>query len=309
MESRWLEAFVVVAEEMHFGRAAERLHMSQSPLSQMIRRLEASLGVELFERSTRYVSLAPAGFAMLPHARAALAEMRAAADSARGARGEVHGRLRVGFSGAHNHWSLPKLARLVRERYPNVDLEFIADVRTTDGNRRLRSGDLDLAFVGVFGKPRAPLDVRVIGVRRFGAVVPSDHPLAGAGAIEVARLRDEPFVMPPNDGSSSLVDAVHAICRSAGFVPEVKQTISDPFIALTLVAAGVGVSLHSAEMKPILPEHCAWVELKGTSALFRHGLAWNSEAMSPALSAVVRLIDEEMTDRDEHSASDFVTTL
>lgn len=306
MESRWLEAFIAVAEEMHFGRAAERLHMSQSPLSQMIRRLEASLGVELFERSTRYVSLAPAGFAMLPHARAALAEMRAAADAARGARGEVHGRLRVGFSGAHNHWSLPTLARTVRERYPLIELEFIAGVRTTDGIRRLLSGDLDLAFIGVLGALRPPLEARVIGVRRFGLVVSVDHPLAGGGPVEVSRLRDEPFVMPPSDGSSSLVDAVLAICRTAGFVPEVKQTISDPFIALTLVAAGVGVSLHSSEMQPILPADCAWVELAGTPTLFRHGLAWNGESISPALAAVVGVVEEEMVDHDRHDADDFV---
>ena len=111
MEIRWLEAFVAVAEEMHFGRAAARLHMAQSPLSQVIRRLERELGVTLFERSTRSVSLTASGEALLPYAHQVIQLLGTAVEVTRSAEGMPTGTLTLGFSGMHNHHTLPHITR------------------------------------------------------------------------------------------------------------------------------------------------------------------------------------------------------
>ena len=118
MEIRWLEAFVAVAEELHFGRAATRLRLAQSPLSQTIRKLEKDLGMALFDRNTRSVSLTPAGQALLPHAHRVFEELELGRQAVRATSGAVYGSLSIGFSGALNHLTLPPLTRAVRQRYP-----------------------------------------------------------------------------------------------------------------------------------------------------------------------------------------------
>jgi len=119
MEIRWLHAFVAVAEELHFGRAASRLQMAQSPLSQTIRKLEKDIGVQLFERSTRSVALTAGGHTFLPHAYRVLEDVETARQATRASAGDVYGRVTIGFAGVLNHRALPPLTRTVRQRYPN----------------------------------------------------------------------------------------------------------------------------------------------------------------------------------------------
>ncbi len=149
MELRWLEAFISVAEELHFGRAAERLHLAQSPLSQTIRKLEKELGTPLFERNTRSVSLTAAGNALLPHARGAIAEVDLSRRASRSAIGGTYGNATIGFSGALNHLTLPPAGRAVRSRYPDVTLALVDRVVTTEAVQQLQHGTLDLAELGV----------------------------------------------------------------------------------------------------------------------------------------------------------------
>src|SRR4051794_20272283 len=176
VESRWLQAFVAVAEELHFGRAAERLRMAQSPLSQVIRKLEKEIGTALFDRNTRSVSLTASGRALLPHAYRVLEELDLARQAARASTGAIYGSPRIGFTGALNHHTLPPLTRAIRERYPEIDLSLVGQVMTRDGVEQVERGQLDLAFVGL------PLDqtrlrARLIGREPLGAALPSDHPL------------------------------------------------------------------------------------------------------------------------------------
>ncbi|WP_417234242.1 LysR family transcriptional regulator [Arthrobacter sp.] len=292
MEIRWLEAFVAVAEEMHFGRAAERLHMAQSPLSQVIRRLERQLGTPLFERSTRSVALTASGEALLPYAYQALRTLGNAVDAARSANGEPSGQLTLGFSGVHNHHTLPRITRSLRNAYPSIDLKLVGGVRTFDGLRLVRNGELDAAFVGILGPAEPPLKMREISRQHLGVVVPADHRLAGRGTVRLQELRHEPFVMGPVDGNSSMTVQARQACQGAGFLPDVVQAVSDPFLILSMVAAGVGVTIVSSEVMPILPESSAWLELEGAPISFRHGLTWSQENQSVALQAFVRVMDE-----------------
>lgn len=292
METRWLEGFVAVAEELHFGRAAERLHLAQSPLSQTIRRLEAELGERLFVRSTRSVALTPAGAAFLPHAYRVLDDLRSAAEAARSAAGSVSGRLSIGFSGMHNHETLPLLARSLRRDYPNIDLALEGGVRTYDGMRLVRGGKLDLAFVGLLGEPDPDLAYRVLARRRLGVVVSSEHRLAEEGQVAIGELRHEPFVMNPVDGTSSLSALVAQTCQAAGFAPVLAQVVGDPFLVLSLVSAEVGVTMMTSEILPVLPPHVRWLELAGDPIEFVHGIVWKRDRDSDRLTAAIEVLDD-----------------
>lgn len=296
MEIRWLEAFVAVAEEMHFGRAAARLHMAQSPLSQVIRRLERELKAPLFERSTRSVGLTASGEALLPYAYQVIQTLGNAVDATQSAQGTPTGHLNIGFSGVHNHHTLPRLTRSLRRSYPGVELRLVGGVRTLDGIRRVQKGDLDAAFIGLIGEIDEPLRTREISRQHVGVVVPVDHPLAERESLHVTELRNEPFVMGPIDGNSSMTVIARQICQGAGFNPQVAQTVSDPFLVLSMVAAGVGVTLVSSEVVPILPEAATWVEIEDRPYPFSHGVVWSGENDSVPLKALVRVIDDAFGD-------------
>ncbi|GAA3032127.1 LysR family transcriptional regulator [Microbacterium dextranolyticum] len=288
MEIRWLEAFVVVAEELHFGRAAQRLHVAQSPLSQTIRRLEASIGADLFERNTRSVSLTPAGRALLPKAYRVIQDLALATDAARTASGAVHGTVRIGFSGAFNHLTLPVLARSIRRELPEIDLQLVSRVRTGDGVAKLRNGTLDLAFVGL-PLVADDIDSRLIARTRLGAVVPIDHPLADAPSLVARQLADDDFLSMPVDGSSAMTEALLRCCIAAGFRPRITQEVTDPYIMLTLVAAGLGVTIAAEDLASIMPRGARWIPLDDAPLFMLHGIGWMADEQSSALRAVLRL--------------------
>lgn len=291
MEFRWLEAFVAVSEEMHFGRAAARLHLAQSPLSQIIRKLERELGVTLFERSTRSVALTASGEALLPYAYRVLKDVRNAADAALSAKGMLSGRLDIGFAGVHNHRTLPLLARRMRRELPGIELNMIAGVRTYDGMARVRNGELDIAFVGLLGDVEPPLMSKVLARERLGIVLPAGHPLAHRKELALRELRSEPFVCGPVDGSSSMTALAARSCYAAGFQPNIVQSVSDPFLSLSLVAAEVGIALITSEVLDVLPPYTVWVEVAGPPIEFLHGLVWSEDNESVALQGAIRVVE------------------
>ncbi|HEY8582204.1 MAG TPA: LysR substrate-binding domain-containing protein [Capillimicrobium sp.] len=248
MELRHLRAFVAVAEELHFGRAAKRLHIAQPPLSQQIRRLEAELGVTLLHRSTRRVELAPAGQVLLARARELLADAEATVeDTRRAARGEF-GRLAIGFTGSATYALLPSLAAALRERLPGVVLDLRGEMLTPAQVEGLADGSLDLALL------RPPVehpDLVVEVVRREPLVVavPASHPLAQAPAIALEDLADEPFVLYPSHFRSVVHQAVAETCARHGFQPRCAVEASETSTLVSFVAAGVGVSLVPASVQ------------------------------------------------------------
>jgi DNA-binding transcriptional LysR family regulator len=288
MELHWVEAFIAVAEELHFGRAAERLRMAQSPLSQTIRKLERAVGTPLFDRNTRRVTLTPAGMSFLPHARRIVDELDLAQRAATAATGDLYGSVTIAYSGALNHRTLPPLTRALRARHPHVELRLVAGMLTREAVKRLEEGRVDFAFAGL--PLHAPgLDVRPVAVDRLGAVLPLDHPLTTRDAIDLAELADDPWVMLPARPGSSIRDATTAACLQAGFSPDIVQEISEPYTALSLVAGGVGVSLMPECVADILPAGTVFVPLAGPLPLpvSRSAVVWNPAQMTPALQAVV----------------------
>lgn len=293
MEIRWLQAFVTVAEELHFGRAADRLHMAQSPLSQTIRKLEKDVGVALFERNTRSVALTAAGHALLPHAYRVLDGVEDARHAIRASEGGVYGHLRIGFTGVLNHQGLPPLTRALRQRFPDIELVLIGRTMTQNAVAQIDNGAMDLAFVGL------PVDTSVVNARLirrepYAAVLPSDHPLAGRVRIDLKELADDDFVSTPADAGSSLQEIAFQACVDAGFRPRIVQEITDPYMMLMLVAAGVGVALMPETMAGLTPPGAVVVQLAGDPVFMNHALAWPLGTPSAALAAALQVAEDVM---------------
>jgi DNA-binding transcriptional LysR family regulator len=292
MEIRWLEAFVAVAEELHFGRAANRLQMAQSPLSQTIRRLERELGVTLFDRSTRSVALTPAGEALLPHAHRVFEELELARQATRAVSGVFYGTVSIGFSGALNHRTLPPLTRAVRQRYPEVALKLVGRVMTRDGVAQIEQGALDLAFVSLPLDPSPLVRTRLVGREPLGIALPVDHPLATESEVDLVALAADGFITTPAALGSGLQETGLRACVDAGFRPRVVQEITDPFMILTLVAAGVGVALMPAEVAELMPSGAVYRPLRGTPTYLNNAIAWSADNPSAVLKAVLAIADE-----------------
>lgn len=264
--------------------------MAQSPLSQTIRKLERDLGAPLFERSTRSVALTAAGHAFLPHARTILTEVGVARRTTTSSVDGIHGRVAIGFSGVLNHLSLPPLTKAVREQQPGIELSLVGRVMNAEAVRQLDSGGLDLAFVGL------PVDssrvhTRLIAREPMGAMLPADHRFAGAESVNLVDLAGDNFITTPAEGSS-LQETVMRACADAGFVPRVVQDITDPYMILMLVAAGVGVSVVTAGLAAVTPPGAVYVPLAGEPVWMLHALAWSPRRSTMARDAVLALSEQ-----------------
>ena len=215
---RHLRYFVAVAEERHFGHAAERLHIAQPPLSQQIRRFEAELGEPLLYRTTRSVELSPAGEVMLERGREILAAVDAAVEDARrAARGE-YGRLAIGFTGSATYATLPSVAAALRDELPGVMLDLRGELLTPAQVAQLLDGTLDLGLLRPPVHDRE-LSTEVLRSEPLVAVLHESHPLAAEEAVRLEMLAGEPFVTYPSHFRSVVHDAVEDACAAHGFDP------------------------------------------------------------------------------------------
>ena len=244
VELRHLRYFVAVAEELHFGRAALRLHLAQPPLSQQIRKLEEILGYPLFTRTSRAVQLTSAGEVFLDRARRTLQNVHEDLEEARSVgRGEV-GFLRVGFVGSGMLTPLPKMLGRYRRQYPKVHLQLIESF-TSVVVQSLIKGTLDAGFPRDAG-PIEGLEVEVLFSEPFIAVLPASHPLASRKSISAGSLRDDPFVFfTPTAGSHAYAKAI-SLCEQHGFHPKVVQEAPQWLTIMRLVGAGLGVTIAPA---------------------------------------------------------------
>jgi DNA-binding transcriptional LysR family regulator len=241
MELRHLRSFVAVADELHFGRAAERLHIAQSPLSQQIQRLERQVGAMLFERNRRKVELTDAGHAMLTHAREALAQADLAETAARAAAAGRAGTLRIGFLGSAALAILPRIVPPWRASAPDVTLELV-EGSSGEHIRAVHDQRLDVAFVR---PPTATtgLIVHPVWQEQVVAVLPSSSDVSRRDPLRLMDLADEPFVLFPRTSAPDFHDELTRACGQSGFTPAVAFECTAMPTVVGLVAAGLGVSL------------------------------------------------------------------
>jgi DNA-binding transcriptional LysR family regulator len=284
-----LEVFGVVAEELHFGRAAERLHLAQPHLSRTIRALEADLGTALFDRTTRRVELTPAGRALLEPAAAILrTRERARADVAAARRGDT-GQVRFSFAGPSSQVMVGRLARRVRERYSRIDLAFRPGRYGPVVVRELLEHTTDLGIARFEHAPPG-VDSRAVARERGVLVVPSDHPVAGAASVSFAELRGEPFITLPEAFGSAVRAMFVSGCYTAGFAPEIVQTAPDSWTCVALVAAGVGLHFTTdSAVRQMTLDGVRIVPLAEEIPPVFSYLLWRTGDQDPALAHVLEL--------------------
>lgn len=290
VETRHLRCFLAVAETLHFGRAAERLHLAQPAVSRTVRQLERELGVDLLVRTTRSVALTPAGEEYADRAQILLGLLERAGTAARDAAEGRSGILRVGVTGAATYGYLPSLARVAAEVMPDVHLHVETELLTPQQEEALLADRLDLAILrSPIGS--AEVEHRVIRTEPLVAVLPTDHRLADQDVVEIAELADEDFVTYADSSGSVVLRTVLAACQDAGFVPRRPHQVTATSTAVALVAAGLGVSL--------LPESAGALTLDGVvfrpTSTDRHidlALAWPRGRRRPVVSRLLTALDE-----------------
>ena len=244
MDLRQLRYFVAVAEELHFGRAAERVGIAQPPLTQQIQRLEKDLGSRLLIRHTRKTTLTEAGEVLLAQARLLLRDFDDAIDrTRRAARGET-GQLTVGTPPSMMLTALPRVIRKYRARYPQVHFT-LREQSTTAIAQGLAAGSIDVGFL----REAAPTGDAVVEFRwqePLVAVLPAAHPLAKRAQVKLADLANEPFVLFPRSVGDALYDKIIGLCVKAGFTPRVVQEATQWQSVVACVETGMGVSVAPA---------------------------------------------------------------
>ncbi|MFB9907579.1 LysR family transcriptional regulator [Allokutzneria oryzae] len=282
MELRQLEYFVAVAEEANFTRAAAREHVAQPGVSAQIRRLERELGERLLDRSGRTVRLTEAGAAVLPFARAALAAVAGAKLAVEELTGLLRGRVDVGVVTACGAVDLPAAMADFHQLHPGVE------VTLTEGNSRhlveqIRSGGLDLALVGLVGRPPAGISTHVVVDEPLIAAVSPDHPLADRETITLGELRDWPLIcLPRGTGVRTCLDDG---CAAAGFTPRVAFEASGPMMLERLAMRGMGVAILPGAAGP---ELCA-IPVVEPELRSRLDFAWRTDG--PAAPAARAFVD------------------
>jgi DNA-binding transcriptional LysR family regulator len=277
MELRQLRYFMAVADELHFGRAAQRLHMSQPPLSVQVGRLEREVGTPLFIRSTRRVTLTAAGRHLQERARRILDEVDAVRADMRDYVDGLAGQLTAGFVSSANYTVLPEVVRLFRARRPKVSLTLVP---LTSGEQfdRLRDGTLDIGIVrdefpGTATGP-AMLSTAVVFEERLVACLPAGHELAGRAEVTFEEIIEVPMISYPRALMPGYVDRVTGMLAEAGSMRVVEEVVHQE-TALGFVAAGVGTSILPESVRQLAPPSIAVVPLAG-SPTTRLMAAWRS---------------------------------
>jgi DNA-binding transcriptional LysR family regulator len=287
MELRHLRYFLALAEELSFTRAAERLHVSQPPLSLQIRQLEREVGARLFARTSRHVELTPAGEAFLIDARAILERVEASISRATAIESGLAGRIEIGLSGSHFFGPLPELIAGYSRAYSDVSI-FLHELKPAIQLEALRERRIDLSI------SRTPVNDTVLKSTRLWAdpivaAVPRGHRLARRKRLTLGDLRDEAFVMLRLD-TSAYAQHIRDCCVQAGFAPRVVHHVSEVAAELSLVAAGMGVALIPQSLTHIYSNAIAFIPLASDEPHSDVYAVQRSEDSTNVTNAFVRFI-------------------
>ncbi|KUJ69534.1 LysR family transcriptional regulator [Streptomyces albus subsp. albus] len=297
MELRQVRYFVSVAEELHFGRAAERLHIVQPTVSQQVRRLEREFGLVLFDRTTRTVTLTEAGRAFLPHARAILRAERAATEAMAVLRTEQDSVLRLGTNVGMGS-RLDAVLTALTERAPQLMVELVS-VAPATRLQQVRVGELDAAFIrGVDHSP--DLELLPLWLDVLVAALPARHPLAAQQEVALADLAELPLRITPREANPHLVDTVVGACRTAGFDPVMGPAFTTDQDTLAAIASGrPSWTVYYAAQARIQPApHVAFRPFADPAPAVRTCLVVRPDPPSHRLTALLDACNE--LERNDH---------
>ena len=294
MELRHLRYFIAVAEELHFGRAAQVLGISQPPLSQQIQALEQEIGARLFERTNRRVELSEAGRLFLAEARLVLAQVDKAADVARRAQLGQLGELKIGFtSSAPFNSSIPQAIFAFRQAFPAVHLA-LQEMSSKEVAEALVDESVQVGIM----RP-LPLPESLVAVELFReplvAIIRADHPLAVGSeeGLQLSALAAEPFVFFPRSYGSGLYAQLINLARQAGFSPLITQEAGEAMTIIGLVAAGLGVTVLPASYQRMRIDGVVYRTLLDAEANTAVWLVQRRDQHSPMAKAFVELLTKQ----------------
>lgn len=287
MDLRKLRYFSVLAEEKHFGRAAQRLSLSQPPLSLAIRQLEEEIGARLFERTSRNVSLTAAGVALQREAQVLLRRTEETRVLVKAIADGKEGRLRLGFGGSMLYRGLPKILDAFQAASPDIELS-LQELNSTEQIEALHRDEIDLGFIHGRATPKQLEGFRY-HAEPFVACLPKFHPCAGARTLRLARLKDDRFVLFSRNVSPDYYQSIIATCLSAGFSPQVRHEVRHWLSVVSFVANGLGVALVPRTLKTSTMAGAVFLPIQDTKILSETWCVW--KAGGPQRPALDTLID------------------
>lgn len=295
IELRHLRYFLAVADELHFGRAAERLGMSQPPLSQQIRQLEQDIGAQLLVRTSRRVELTEAGRLLREHAQDILQRLDQATLAVRRAQQGQSGELRIGLTRATPlSPDIPRAIFAYRQQFPDVHLQ-LAEMNSLQQIDALVERELHVGFLRRRTLPAALASQRLFH-DPLSLVLRADHPALkrrrgrSPGPVALKDFADEPFVAFKRDVGAGIHDDVIVLCRSAGFSPRIVQEAGEASTIISLVASGLGMSILPASCSQMHIDGACFVPLSDRQASSEIHLAWRRDGQTPLLRHFIRLL-------------------
>lgn len=283
MKIHLLRYFVVLAEELHFGRAAQRLAITQPPLSSAIKALEDELGVRLLERNSKHVALTPAGAAYLAHARLALERLATAREAAQAVAAGMRGRLELGMTGSMVYREVPRIVDTFSARRPDIEVH-LREMSSAEQLEALHHGQMHAGFLNAKAFP-APLACLPLADDTLVCCLPDAHPLAHEKSIDLKRLANENFVMFARDVAPANYDNVIAVFNRAGIHPRTRQAARQWLTVIAMVSAGLGVALVPASLTRAGMRGACLVPIRGMLPLTVGALAWRKEDAGLAVLA------------------------
>ena len=293
MELRHLRYFIAVAEELHFGRAAIRLQISQPPLSQQIKQLETELGVLLFTRTRQRVDLTTAGKSFLMSAyKITNLAVQACEEAKRVDQGES-GQLILAFTGAIAFDLLPTILRSYKEKYPNINV-ILKQMTTAD---QILSFKRKAIHVGLVVMPVTSklVNIELLYEEPFVVALPKSHHLAQQkGEINLVNLLNEQFIMTPRNSGEGYYDSIISLCQSAGFIPKKTQEAEELHTVVSLVASGMGVAILPSSIQFVKNDDIAYIPLSPNLPTYNTGVAWSKSEISPVVHSFISFLRESI---------------
>lgn len=288
MELRHLRCFIVLAEELHFGNAARRLHITQPPLSSSIRQLEESLGTRLFERDSRSVRLTAVGAAFLPEALRAVAQAQATEEAGRALAAGKVGNLHLGFTSSMLYRGMPEILRSFSARHPDVDVR-LTDLTVVEQSDAIARERIHAGFST--GQTIAPgLEGKPLADDAFVCCVHESHWAAGKRKVRLSALAKEDFIIFSRDITPSGYDHVVSMCARAGFYPREKAHVRQWITSALMVSKGFGIAVVPASLKRAAIANVKFIPLEDAQTHTSGYFIWNPGALSPALENLIALI-------------------
>lgn len=288
MEIRQLMYFIAVAEELHFGKAAKKLGMTQPPLSQQIMNLEETLDVNLFHRTKRKVSLTEAGQYFYREVTKIHENLNSVIQNAKLIDKGMLGMMKIGFG--PDYGTLTKILKIYEQEYPDVQIQ-LEQMPTSE---QLMALDKQEIQIGLLPGPidRKNIESRVVAEYPFKVVLPVDHPLANeGGGIDLIDLKEENFIMTPREIGPAYYDSIINICNNAGFNPRIRKKTHELQTVIPLVAANMGIAILPEMLGYFIREEVVFLPINNCDVTLKNCIAWNREARSPLIDLFLEIVE------------------